>query len=78
MREAFGVGANLLIEVVNVETGEIERQEVHNLVVDGGLNLLKNALFGDSVDLFLNRMRVGTNGAATTGSIRITIPAPPP
>ncbi|MFN8497324.1 MAG: hypothetical protein U0641_05655 [Anaerolineae bacterium] len=69
MREAFTVGANLLMEVVNVETGEVERQEVHNLVVDAGLNLLKNALYGSAPDLYLNRMRIGTNGTATNGGM---------
>lgn len=55
---------NVAVAIHDAETGALlDRQEVHNLVVDSGLNLIRDLLDGDAV-AGLTHMAVGTGTAA--------------
>lgn len=59
------LAANVLVEVHDASTGAVlERREAHNLVVNDGLNLVRDLLDGDSV-AGLTHFAVGTGTAAT-------------
>lgn len=50
MRQTIDVGSNVRVTVTDAVTGELlHEQEHHNLVVDAGLNLLRDFLDGDAV-----------------------------
>ncbi len=55
---------NLAVEVNDADTGELlHREELHNLVVDSGLNLIRDLLDGDA-PAGLTHMAVGTGSTA--------------
>jgi hypothetical protein len=49
MKEQGKVKANVRIIMGDYRTGEVREVETHNLVVDAGLNLLRDLLCGDSI-----------------------------
>lgn len=61
----IALGANVAVEVHDASTGVvIERMSAHNLVVNDGLDLVRDLLDGDSV-AGLTHFAVGTGTAAT-------------
>lgn len=66
--ETLRLGANILIEAHDVETGElIHSEEVHNLVVTAGRNLIRDLLSGTST-AELSHFGVGTSSTAVSAS----------
>lgn len=62
--ESVHFGANVLIAVHDAATGaELSRQVQHNLVVNAGLNLIRDLLDGDAV-AGITHFAVGTGAAA--------------
>lgn len=58
------VGANVITEVWDADSGALlARQQAHNLVVNAGLNLIRDLLDGDSV-AGITHFAVGTGTAA--------------
>lgn len=63
MKAAVDAKANVCIETVDARTGRVlSRSRRHNLVVDAGLDLLRDLVYGDGV--ILSHCGVGTD--ATT------------
>ncbi len=59
----IGIGENVLIEVHRASDGRLlERMRLHNLVVDAGLNLLRDLM--DATLTAISHFRVGTDGTA--------------
>lgn len=57
---------NVLVETFDAETGELlHSQETHNLVVTAGLNLIRDALNGGTIDP-ISHFAVGTGSTAVT------------
>lgn len=68
MRQTVDVSANVEVVVSDVETGAvIERQTAHNLVVNNGLNLIRDLLDGDAV-AGLTHFAVGTGTTAVSAT----------
>jgi tartrate dehydratase alpha subunit/fumarate hydratase class I-like protein len=66
--DAVGLAVNLLVEVHDAETGAlVGREELHNLVVDAGLNLLRDFLDGDAPGP-PTHFAVGTGTTATAAA----------
>lgn len=62
------VSANVLVEVQDADTGAVMASEsVHNLVVNAGLNLIRDLLDGDAV-AGITHLAVGTGTVAVTAS----------
>ena len=62
--EAVNLSANVAITVHDADTGAVlERQEAHNLVVNAGLNLIRDLLDGDAV-AGITHFAVGTGSSA--------------
>lgn len=67
-QETVSLSANVAITVHDAETGAVlERQEAHNLVVNTGLNLIRDLLDGDAV-AGITHFAVGTGTAAVAAT----------
>lgn len=67
-RETVKLAANVAITVHDAETGAIlEQQEAHNLVVNAGLNLIRDLLDGDAV-AGITHFAVGTGTTAVSAT----------
>lgn len=62
MRDGVRCRANLWVEVEDLDTGTVTRQETHNLVVDAGVNLLRDRILGTGNAL--THMAIGTGTTA--------------
>lgn len=49
MKDEMEAGVNLRVDVLSHEGRLLQRQQVHNLVVTAGKNLIRDHLYGDSV-----------------------------
>lgn len=68
MTDTVWLAANVLVVVQDATTGaEMTRQEQHNLVVNAGLNLIRDLLDGDAV-AGITHFAVGTGTTAVTAS----------
>lgn len=68
MRQTIDVLSNVRVTVTDAATGELlNEQHHHNLVVNDGLNLIRDLLDGDAV-AGLTHLAVGTGTAATTAA----------
>lgn len=68
MVNTVAIGVNVTVEVHDAATGElVERQEAHNLVVNAGLNLIRDLLDGDA-PAGLTYMAYGTGTTAVAAS----------
>lgn len=68
MQETLRLGVNVVAEVRDAETGELlAEQAVHNLVVNAGLNLIRDLLDGDA-PAGLTHFAVGTGATAVAAS----------
>lgn len=66
MRQQINLTANVHISIIDAETGELLReQRHHNLVVDAGLDLLRDFLDGDA-PAAITHFGYGTGTAAVT------------
>lgn len=66
--DAVGLAVNLLVELHDAETGAlVGREELHNLVVDAGLNLLRDRLAGTS-SAYPTHFAVGTGTTASSAA----------
>lgn len=66
--DTIALWSNVLVVVQNAATGaELARQEHHNLVVNAGLNLIRDLLDGDAV-AGLTHFAVGTGTTAVSAS----------
>jgi len=63
MRDGVSLMTNLTIEARNVRTGEIQRQEIANLTLTSGLNLIRDWAAGDA-PAGISHFAVGTDGSA--------------
>lgn len=63
MNEQGHVKANVRIITGNYETGEVREIETHNLVVDAGLNLLRDLLSGATADV-ITHIAYGSDSTA--------------
>jgi len=64
MKDQVKPRVNVSIEIIDAKTGElIKKNETHNLVVDTGLNLLRDALYTGTISP-LTRIGLGTSGSA--------------
>jgi hypothetical protein len=50
MKEKPKVKANLILIVGDVQTNKVRQIKVHNMVVDSGINLMRDLLNGDTID----------------------------
>lgn len=62
--EAARLDPNLYARIENLETGEVEWRETHNLVVSGGLDFLRDLLFGLE-GRSMDRVAVGSDNSPT-------------
>jgi len=68
MRQTLDVDCNVTVQVRDAVTGELlHQQEHHNLVVDAGLNLLRDFLDGDAVT-GITHFGYGTGTTAPTAA----------
>jgi hypothetical protein len=68
MNEEVKPRVNVTVEVADAKTGQVlETQETHNLVVDAGLNLIRDALQLGTVSP-ITRIGLGTSGTAVNAS----------
>ena len=68
MRLTIDVGSNVRVTVTDADTGELlHEQQHHNLVVDAGLNLLRDFLDGDAVT-GITHFGYGTGTTAVTAA----------
>lgn len=66
--ETINLAANVLVEVHDAETGAVlDRQRIHNLVVNAGLNLIRDLLDGDAV-AGITHFAVGTGTTAVSAT----------
>lgn len=68
MQETLRLGVNVVAEVRDAETDELlDSQAVHNLVVNAGLNLIRDLLDGDA-PAGITHFAVGTGATAVAAS----------
>jgi hypothetical protein len=68
MQEEVKPRVNVSVELYDAKTGELkDKQETHNLVVDAGLNMLRDALQLGTISP-LTRIGIGTSGTAVNAS----------
>lgn len=68
MQEEVKPRVNVSVELYDAKTGElIKKEETHNLVVDSGLNLLRDALRLGSISP-LTKIGIGTSGTAVSSA----------
>jgi len=68
MRQTVDVGSNVRVTVTDAVTGELLHEQMHhNLVVDAGLNLLRDFIDGDAVT-GITHFGYGTGTTAVTAA----------
>ena len=67
LKENTGWSGELTISVYN-KGRLIERDTIKNMITDAGLNLIRNALYGDTVDCEINYIAVGDGNTAVSAA----------
>lgn len=68
MQEEVKPRINVSVELYDAKTGQlIKKEETHNLVVDSGLNILRDALYSGSISP-ITKIGLGSSGTAVSAS----------